>query len=85
MYTGDMFTVTEADELLQKEGIAADLKAIHAQWEKNIAAVLETATLKKPANGFMQSGSQKGVHTEHLGFILTEMQYLQRAYPDAKW
>lgn len=85
MFTGDMFTVTEADELLQKEGIAADLKAIYAQWDKNISAVLETATLKKPANTFMQSGSQKGVHTESLGFILAEMQYLQRAYPDAKW
>jgi len=51
-----------------------------------VKAVLEEATLSQPAeNIWMQSGGKKGVHTEHLGFILAEMQFLQRAYPGAEW
>jgi ring-1,2-phenylacetyl-CoA epoxidase subunit PaaC len=46
---------------------------------------LEEATLTVPADGWHHKGSKKGSHTEHLGFILAEMQYLQRTYPGAKW
>jgi ring-1,2-phenylacetyl-CoA epoxidase subunit PaaC len=50
-----------------------------------VQAILDEAGLVKPAATFMQSGSQDGKHTEHLGYLLAEMQFLQRAYPDAVW
>jgi len=85
MFTGELFDMDEADEALIKEGIVPDLKGIKASWEKTIDEVLERATLTKPKSTFMMSGSRKGKHTEHLGYLLAEMQFLPRAYPGAKW
>ena len=70
-YTGEMF-----------EGAAPTLRA---EWDKAVDAVLAEATLARPADGWMQSGGRCGRHSEHLGYILAELQFLQRAYPDAKW
>ncbi len=84
-YTGELFEMNEVDELLIKEGIAVDLNVVKAKWEKHIAELIATATLTIPENVFMQTGSRKGIHTEHLAFILAEMQALPRMYPDAKW
>lgn len=85
-YTGDLFEIDQVDEALLKHGIAADMKKVEASWNKHIRQVLNDATLSVPEiNNFMRTGSRKGVHTEHLGFILAEMQFLPRAYPDAKW
>lgn len=85
MYTGELFEMDEVENTLLQNGIAADLVPIKSQWQNHIQNVLAEATLKLPEDGYMQSGSRKGIHTEKLGHILTEMQYLQRAYPDAKW
>lgn len=85
MYTGELFEMNEVDAILIKEGIAVDLNSLKARWKKIMTEVLLEATLTVPADGYMQTGSRKGVHTESLGYILAEMQYLQRAYPDAKW
>lgn len=85
MYTGELFEMNEIDSILIKEGIAVDLDKIKVRWKKIITEVLLEATLVVPVDAYMQSGSRKGVHTEYLGYILAEMQYLQRAYPDAKW
>lgn len=84
-YTGDLFAMNEVDTTMISAGIGVDLSALKKDWETAIAPIIEKATLKKPADAYMHSGSRDGVHTEHLGFILTEMQYLPRAYPDAKW
>ena len=62
-----------------------DAAALRAQWEEEIKRLLSEATLVMPTDNFMQSGGKEGVHTEYLGFILAEMQYLPRAYPDAQW
>ena len=51
----------------------------------SVDAVLAQATLKRPDNGFVRKGGKQGTHTEHLGYILAEMQFLQRAYPGASW
>lgn len=85
MYTGEMFEMDEVDMLLLKEGIAVDQIPLKAAWHNEISNVLAESTLQMPEDGYMQTGSKKGVHTENLGHILSEMQYLQRAYPDAKW
>ncbi|MBA3901054.1 MAG: phenylacetate-CoA oxygenase subunit PaaC [Bacteroidetes bacterium] len=84
-YTGEMFMADEMDKLLQHEGIAPDLAAIQTNWHTMVSEVLERATLQKPAETYMQSGSKKGIHTEHLGFLLAEMQYLPRMHRGAKW
>lgn len=84
-FTGELFEMTEADEILIKEGIAVDLSTLKAQWEKEIHELLEKANIQLPETVFMQKGSRKGLHTEHLSYILAEMQALPRMYPDAKW
>lgn len=85
-FTGDLFEIDQIDEELLKLGIAADMKKVEENWNKHIRQVLSDATLSvSEINNFMRTGSRKGIHTEHLGFILAEMQFLPRAYPDAKW
>lgn len=84
-FTGDLFEMTEGDALLVKEGIAVDLNNVKVKWEKHMDDLFEKSTLKKPENVFMQKGSRKGIHTEHLAYILAEMQALPRMYPEAKW
>lgn len=85
MYTGELFEVDSIDEQMLIEGIAPDLIPIKSAWLDYLKTTLSEATLLLPQGKFMQTGSKKGIHTEHLGHILSEMQYLQRAYPDAKW
>lgn len=84
-FTGEMFEMNEVDSILIKEGIAIDLSSIQPKWENKVKEILERATLKIPSDTFMQRGSREGKHTEHLGYILAEMQSLPRALPDAKW
>jgi ring-1,2-phenylacetyl-CoA epoxidase subunit PaaC len=85
MFTDELFEMNDVDELLIKEGIAIDLNSIKQQWFNHVKEVLEEATLILFSSDFMQTGSRKGIHTEHLGHLLSEMQYLQRAYPTAQW
>ena len=66
-------------------GIAADLRSLAAPWRQHVDAVLAAATLEAPAAAFMQLGGRRGVHTEHLGHLLAQMQVLQRSYPGARW
>ena len=67
------------------ELIAADIRALAEPWRQRVDAVLAEATLAVPASGHMQRGGKQGVHTEQLGYVLAEMQFLQRAYPGAQW
>ena len=85
-YTGELFEMNEVDKVLIEEGIVPDLNGIKAKWENEVMSVLEESTLKVPdTGGYMATGSRDGHHTEHLGYILAEMQYLPRAMPEAKW
>ncbi len=84
-FTGEMFEADEIDERLTAQGIAADLKKIQLDWRKVVNETLAEATLEKPEDRFLPGGSRQGKHTEHLGFILSEMQILPRSYPDAGW
>jgi ring-1,2-phenylacetyl-CoA epoxidase subunit PaaC len=85
MYTGELFEMNEVDLILVKESIAVDLKKLADNWKNSVAEILHKATLTMPTDNYMQSGGRKGLHTEYLGYILAEMQYLPRAYPNAKW
>lgn len=84
-YTGDMFDMNEVDEILINEGISVNLKDIKSKWDGTVNEVLIRATLNRPEDGFMHSGRLNGIHSENLGHLLSEMQYIPRAYPDAKW
>jgi ring-1,2-phenylacetyl-CoA epoxidase subunit PaaC len=79
-YTGELF---EAADYELAMGI--DLAAIKQIWNEKVTAVFDEAKLPVPQNVFVQKGGKQGVHTEQLGYILTELQYLQRTYPGAKW
>jgi ring-1,2-phenylacetyl-CoA epoxidase subunit PaaC len=79
-YTGEMFIPAA----FEKEA-GFDISTLNDEWMKKVTAVFEEATLPVPQKVFMQTGGKKGVHTEHLGYILTELQYLQRTYPNATW
>lgn len=85
MYTGELFEMDHLDTYLLHQHIAVDTAALKNAWLNEISSVLTEATLSLPEDTYMQTGSKKGIHTENLGHILSEMQYLQRAYPDAKW
>jgi ring-1,2-phenylacetyl-CoA epoxidase subunit PaaC len=84
-FTGELFEMDETEESLLKDGIAVNTKLLKASWEKQIAELFAKATLTIPEASFMQTGGRNGVHTEHLGFLLAEMQSLPRMLPDAKW
>ncbi len=86
VYTGELFTMTDAENLLLKDGISVDVAALKADWNQNIAQVFEQATLTVPADGWAQLGGKAdGVHTEHFGYIIADMQYMQRRYPGCEW
>lgn len=85
-FSGELFMPSAADLALQSEGIAPDLSMLAPLWRAKVAAVLDEATLTMPPDKtWMQSGGKKGTHSEHLGHILADMQYMQRAYPNMKW
>jgi len=84
-YTGELFTASEVDTAALTEGTGIDLSKVKTFWEDKVDEILKMATLAKPENGWMQTGGKQGRHTEHLGFILAEMQYLQRTYPGQEW
>ena len=79
-YTGEMFQPAAYEKVF-----ALDSASIHAAWTSAVKVVLEEATLPYPENVFMHTGGKSGVHTEQLGYILTDLQYLQRTYPGAEW
>lgn len=85
MYTGDLFDMDAVDQVLIEQGIAVDTTAVKVQWDKYIQDTLQEATLTVPLQNYMQKGSREGKHSEHLGFLLAEMQYIPRMYPEAKW
>lgn len=86
MYTGELFEMDGLDEAAVQAGIGVDLQALRPGWKQKVQEVMREATLTLPEMHYMQSGGRhEGLHTEHLGHILAEMQYVQRAYPNMKW
>lgn len=85
MYTDDLFEISETEESLVKANIIPSVETIRPYWTEQVNSIIKEATLKIPENTFMLNGSKKGNHTEHLGYLLAEMQFLQRAYPGASW
>ncbi|HUP14214.1 MAG TPA: 1,2-phenylacetyl-CoA epoxidase subunit PaaC, partial [Niastella sp.] len=86
-FTGEMFTPASYEMEAVKLGIGVDVNAIKPAWEQRVNEIFAEATLPLPTTEgvWMQSGGKTGVHTEQLGFILAEMQSMQRAYPGCEW
>lgn len=85
MYTDELFESDLIDEMMHDVKIAPLPSDLKGKWMSEMMDLLCEAKINIPNASYMQTGSRQGVHTEHLGYILAEMQYLQRAYPDAKW
>ena len=84
-YTGELFEVVSYELQVWDEGIGVDVIKLKEQWMNNVKEIFDEATLPIPEKVFMQMGGKKGIHTEHLGFLLAELQYMQRAYPNSVW
>ena len=84
-YTNELFFTDEVDAELVEKGIVPSLQEIQNEWNATVTAVLTEATLTIPTNNWKQEGGRKGLHSEHLGYILAELQYMQRAYPNMQW
>ncbi len=84
-YTGELFLPDAVDEALAKAGVAPNPADLKADWLKIVDETLAEATLKKPASTYAHKGAKTGVHSEYLGHLLAQMQFLQRAYPGASW
>lgn len=86
MYSGELFYHDQTDALLQAGGLAANPEDFKSDWMNLITETLQEATLEVPdPDQYMVKNSRNGLHTEHLGHLLAEMQHLRRSYPDADW
>lgn len=85
MYTGEMFDMDDVDAAMVAAGVGVDKAALKAGWDETVSAVLKEATLPRPEDGWMATGGLIGRHTEHMGYILADLQYMQRAYPGMEW
>lgn len=84
-FTGELFHADQSDAGLITQGIALDPESLRAQWMEAVSGVLHTATLKRPSSEWMQKGGRVGHHSEHLGHLLSELQSMQRTFPNATW
>ncbi len=86
MYTGEMFESDQVETRLAKQKFVVESSSLRDKWRETATKVIGEATLKMPSDErYMSKGSRRGLHTEHLGHLLSEMQILPRSYPDAKW
>lgn len=84
-FVEELFFMDEVDADLIAQGIAVDLEGVRKAWKQHVDLVFSEATLSMPEVKWHQKGGRTGMHSEHLGFLLAEMQFMQRAYPGAEW
>jgi ring-1,2-phenylacetyl-CoA epoxidase subunit PaaC len=84
-FTGELFVPTDYDNEMASQGIAPDVTSLKNEWENRVNEIFAEATLQVPQAIWFQSGGKTGVHSENLGLLLTDLQYLQRTYPGASW
>jgi ring-1,2-phenylacetyl-CoA epoxidase subunit PaaC len=84
-YTGELFEAVSFEQIAANDGMGVDVSKLKDPWMNKVKEIFSEATLTVPEKTFMQTGGKEGKHTEHLGYILTELQYMQRAYPGCEW
>jgi ring-1,2-phenylacetyl-CoA epoxidase subunit PaaC len=84
-YTPELFEMDELEQGLANSGVAVDSAALKAQWQLAVGETLDEATIALPAGDWSVTGGRQGMHTEHLGHMLSDLQFVQRAYPGLEW
>ena len=84
-YTDELFFTDDIEKELLENGMSDDLEEIKVAWMETVNQVLSEATLNITDHGWQHDGGRRGMHSEHLGYILAELQYMQRAYPGMEW
>lgn len=84
-FTGELCAMNETDRVMLQHGVGVDLEDIKPLWLERVRTVFAEATINIPAGVWMQQGGKDGIHSEHLGYILAELQFVQRAYPGMEW
>ena len=84
-FTDELFQQTGADKTMMEEGIGVDVSSFKEAYYNKVSEILTEATLTIPEGNYFQKGGKQGIHSEHMGFILAELQYMQRSYPNLKW
>ena len=84
-FTPELFESDELDQRLLGNGIAADLSEVEKRWHHHVSATLCEAKLVQPDQAFLLSGGRQGIHTQHMGYLLAEMQILPRSMPGCEW
>lgn len=85
IFTDELFHQTDADKAMVSQGIGVDVTLLKTKYYKEVSEILEEATLQTPQIEYFQKGGKQGIHSEHMGYILTELQYMQRTYPKMTW
>jgi ring-1,2-phenylacetyl-CoA epoxidase subunit PaaC len=84
-FTDELFHQTDSDIAMVKEEIGVDLTLLKEPFYKKVNEILEQATLKTPETQYFQKGGKLGIHSEHMGYLLADMQYMQRSFPNMNW
>jgi ring-1,2-phenylacetyl-CoA epoxidase subunit PaaC len=84
-FTNELFLQTEADKAMVKEGIGVDVTKLKDKYYQKVNSVLEESTLSIPESKYFQKGGKQGIHSEHFGYLLSDLQYMQRTYPNMDW
>lgn len=85
IFTDELFHQTAADQAMVSEGVGVDVTLLKNAYYQKVGEVLEESTLQTPSIEYFQKGGKQGIHSEHMGYILTELQYMQRTYPNMTW
>jgi len=85
IFTDELFHQTDADKAMVAEGKGVDVTKLKANYYKKVSAVLGESSLQTPVVEYFQKGGKQGIHSEYMGYILTELQYMQRTYPNMTW
>ena len=84
-YTDELFDMTDADTAMVHKGIGVDISKLKESYYKEVTTLLTQATLKIPQIDYFSRGGKNGVHSEHMGYLLADLQYMQRTYPNMQW
>ena len=84
-YTQEFFVPSEAETLAAQAGIGPELSSFKEHYYNDVVSLLQKATIAVPENPYFQKGGKQGVHTEHMGYLLADLQYMQRTYPNMTW
>jgi len=84
-YTDELFHQTDADKIMAEQGIGVDVTKLKEIYYNQINEILAESTLKTPDMKYFQKGGKQGIHSEHMGYLLADLQYMQRTFPNMNW